>query len=66
MQSQLKVKVMSLVFKQPIQLDKDTQSDVKPRWANLSIVCVCVCVGGGLCGCGVVCVCVGVIMQNIS
>eukprot|EP00731_Ephydatia_muelleri_P006973 Em0003g1221a len=32
MQSQLKVKVMSLVFKQPIQLDKDTQSDVKPRY----------------------------------
>eukprot|EP00731_Ephydatia_muelleri_P002940 Em0001g2940a len=26
----LKVKVMTLVFKQPIQLDKDTQSDVKP------------------------------------
>eukprot|EP00731_Ephydatia_muelleri_P008980 Em0004g1318a len=31
MQYQLKIKVMTLIFKQPIQLDKDTQSDVKPR-----------------------------------
>ena len=53
MQSQLKVKVMTLVFKQPIQLGKDTQPDVKPWWANLSIVCVCVCV----CVCVYVCVC---------
>ena len=62
MQSQLKVKVMTLVFKQPIQLEKDTQSDVKPRWANLSIVCVyvcvCMCVYVCMCVCACVCMCV--------
>ena len=40
MQSQLKVKGMTLVFKQPINLGKDAQSDVKTRWAYLACVCV--------------------------
>ena len=62
--------VMTLIFKQPIQLDKDTQSDVSPGGQTLALY-VCMwgrgCVGVGLCGCGVrLCVWVWVIMQNIS
>ena len=38
MQSQLKVKGMTLVFKQPINLGKDAQSNVKTRWAYLACV----------------------------
>ena len=37
---------MTLIFKQPINLGKDAQSDVESRWANLACECThaCACV----------------------